>query len=69
MTIDYLACPNCKNPNTEGNFCNLSCRREWTANKERAARFGRLQDLINSEEREPGWVFKRLYENSETRGM
>jgi hypothetical protein len=67
MIIDYLACPHCGNPHTEGNLCNLGCRRAWTANKERAARFAKLQDLVNSKEREPGWMFKRLYENQEAR--
>jgi len=64
---DYLACPNCGCPHTEGNFCNLGCRRAWTARKGRAARFAKLQDLIDSEEREPGWVWKRMEQNQETR--
>jgi len=65
---DYLACPNCGDSRTEGEFCSLGCRRAWTARKGRAARFAKLQDLIDSEEREPGWLYKRMYQYSETRG-
>jgi hypothetical protein len=25
--MDYLACPTCGNPHTDGEFCNLTCRR------------------------------------------
>ena|ERR1700756_2614989 len=27
--MDFLACPNCADPYTCGEFCNLTCRRAW----------------------------------------
>ena len=40
MSVDYLACPNCGCPFSDGEFCNLTCRRaglaqqcrEWLTN-------------------------------------
>jgi hypothetical protein len=29
MSVDLLACTNCGCPLTDGELCNLTCRREW----------------------------------------
>jgi len=29
VILDFLACPNCGNPETEGRLCNLTCRRAF----------------------------------------
>jgi hypothetical protein len=47
--IDLLSCPNCGEPATGGEFCNLSCRREWEEkqqSKTRAAKHARMRGLV-----------------------
>jgi predicted nucleic acid-binding Zn ribbon protein len=45
---DYLACPNCGAPITNGEFCNLTCRRERLENNnaKREERRARIQTLL-----------------------
>lgn len=49
MIVDLLACPNCGCFFTGGEFCNLSCRREWEEKQQsqaRAAKHARMRGLV-----------------------
>ena len=45
---DFLACPNCGEPITNGELCNLRCRREWLQKNQakREERRARIQTLL-----------------------
>src|SRR5208282_1814589 len=38
-TVDFLACPNCGCPITDGEPCNLTCRRAWLEKNQLANSF------------------------------
>jgi hypothetical protein len=51
--IDFLSCPNCGNPYTCGQPCNLTCRRQWGQkearehqSKARPAKHDRMRGLV-----------------------
>lgn len=49
--VDHLACPNCGEPVTGGEFCNLSCRRELAEKQRseaRAAKHARMRGLVQN---------------------
>jgi hypothetical protein len=48
MSVDYLSCPNCGEPISGGELCNLQCRREWEEKQQaRAAKHARMGELVH----------------------
>jgi hypothetical protein len=43
LKMDYLACPNCGNPLTDGQLCNLTCKRALS-NKIRGTMVSRKEE-------------------------